>query len=160
MYYYQLINDQSIVGTANALVAGWGNVGGGATYAIMVSLYDHLRSKMGTHKAWRVAFAIVPVPALLFVALITVVFGTDHPKGKWAQRQASILIIVPLLSNTPSSVHRHDNQPGGEAIDLEADKMKGEVPVSEVVVAVNEPLTLDDGLKMLGNPLTWLPTLA
>jgi NNP family nitrate/nitrite transporter-like MFS transporter len=32
--------DKNIVGTANALVGGWGNLGGGATYAIMVSLYS------------------------------------------------------------------------------------------------------------------------
>ena len=32
------------------------------------------------------AFAIVPVPILLFVALITLLIGTDHPNGKWSDR--------------------------------------------------------------------------
>jgi NNP family nitrate/nitrite transporter-like MFS transporter len=53
----------------------------------MVSLYDRLRlDGLTQHKAWRAAFAIVPVPILLFVAILTLVFGTDCPAGKWSQR--------------------------------------------------------------------------
>lgn len=70
----------------------------------MVALYDRLRSDgLSLHSAWRgatsgltktttnscsctAAFAIVPVPVLLFVACATLLFGTDHPNGKWADR--------------------------------------------------------------------------
>lgn len=41
------------------------------------------------------AFAVVPVPILLFVALITLIFGTDHPNGKWSDRHK---VPVPLPS--------------------------------------------------------------
>jgi hypothetical protein len=32
--------------------------------------------------AWRAAFAIVPVPILLFTVVLVILFGTDHPAGK------------------------------------------------------------------------------
>lgn len=41
------------------------------------------------------AFAVVPVPILFFVALITLIFGTDHPNGKWADRHK---VSAPLPS--------------------------------------------------------------
>jgi NNP family nitrate/nitrite transporter-like MFS transporter len=46
--------------TFSAIIPG--NMGGGATFAIMTSLFQALRDKYGlsTHVAWRAAFAIVP----------------------------------------------------------------------------------------------------
>lgn len=41
---------------------------------------------MSSHNAWRAAFAIVPVPLLLTVATLTLIFGTDCPAGKWSSR--------------------------------------------------------------------------
>lgn len=52
----------------------------------MVALYERLHQTLSQHVAWRVAFAAVPVPILLFTAAITLIFGTDHPCGKWEQR--------------------------------------------------------------------------
>lgn len=37
---------------------------------------------LSSHKAWRVCFAVVPVPILLFVAIATLVLGTDCPAGE------------------------------------------------------------------------------
>ncbi|KAE9404101.1 MFS general substrate transporter [Gymnopus androsaceus JB14] len=90
----------SIVGMANAIVAGLGNSGGGATYAVMVALYHQLHRNLSQHLAWRVAFLVVPVPALLLVALMVVIFGTDHPSGKWSttsQSSAHLLRSALLL---------------------------------------------------------------
>lgn len=98
--------DKNIVGRANALVGGWGNAGGGFTFIIMVALYNKLRDDgLSAHSAWRgtsntlqwralcvdssfhaAAFAIVPVPVLLFVAAAVMIFGTDHPNGAWKDR--------------------------------------------------------------------------
>ena len=50
--------DTSVVGRANALVAGWGNSGGGFTFIIMVALYDRLvRDRLSLHSAWRGALS-------------------------------------------------------------------------------------------------------
>ncbi|KAF9045791.1 MFS general substrate transporter [Hymenopellis radicata] len=133
----------NIVGTANALVAGWGNAGGGATYAIMVSLYENLRRQTGMHKAWRVAFAAVPVPVLIFVAGITLLFGSDHPAGKWSQRHDAVEL-----------------PPRHAATDSIANVKKDSTVVTEVDVAINESLTRESAKEILINPLTYLPALA
>lgn len=54
----------------------------------MVALFQRLTNNDGLspHSAWRAAFAIVPVPALITVAILILVFGSDHPAGKWSDR--------------------------------------------------------------------------
>ena len=57
------------------------------TFVIMIALYNGLLSAgLTSSVAWRAAFAIVPVPFLLLVAAAVMVFGTDHPAGKWSDR--------------------------------------------------------------------------
>lgn len=48
-----------IVGTANAVVGGWGNLGGGFTFILMPGLFQ-LVKKCGAHEflAWKIAVAI------------------------------------------------------------------------------------------------------
>jgi MFS transporter, NNP family, nitrate/nitrite transporter len=71
----------------NALVGGWGNAGGGITFVVMIALFNKLREDgLSSSTSWRAAFAIVPVPILLTVAAMCLIFGTDHPAGKWSQR--------------------------------------------------------------------------
>ena len=54
---------------------------------VMIALYDGLISAgLIPSVAWRAAFVIVPVPFLLLVAIAVMVFGTDHPAGKWSDR--------------------------------------------------------------------------
>ena len=58
---------------------------------VMIALYNGLLSAgLMPSVAWRAAFAIVPVPILLLVATATMVFGTDHPAGKWSDRHKAI----------------------------------------------------------------------
>jgi len=76
---------------ANAIVGGLGNSGGGVTFLVMTALYDGLLSAgLVPSVAWRAAFAVVPVPCLLLVATAILVFGTDHPAGKWCDRHKAI----------------------------------------------------------------------
>jgi len=164
--------DKSVVGSANALVGGWGNMGGGVTFVVMVSLYDRLRHDgLSQHVAWRAAFAIVPVPILLITAALVLLFGTDHPAGKWNQRHT-------LPATALSIAHGHRVVvDADEHLDLKpklsADGEKGQeatvsvntaevekLYTSEVDVAVNERLTWDTALLILTNHLTWLPALA
>jgi NNP family nitrate/nitrite transporter-like MFS transporter len=57
----------------------------------MIALYDGLLSAgLIPSVAWRAAFVIVPVPFLLLVAIAIMVFGTDHPAGKWSDRHKAI----------------------------------------------------------------------
>lgn len=54
----------------------------------MISLYSSLVNSRGLSSAvaWRTSFAVVPVPILLFVAFITLWYGTDCPAGAWSAR--------------------------------------------------------------------------
>ncbi|KAJ7847087.1 nitrate/nitrite porter [Mycena olivaceomarginata] len=162
--------DKNIVGTANAFVAGWGNTGGGATFAIMVSTYSSLRSDgLSQHSSWRAAFALVPVPILLSVAALTLLFGQDHPAGAWSQRHT-------LPATAAAIAHGHhvridpdeklvpdskDEQASKEAdVQVHPVEESGENVTSTVDFAVNEALTFKTGMEILANPLTWLPALA
>ncbi|KAG6864420.1 hypothetical protein C0991_009633 [Blastosporella zonata] len=156
--------DKNCVGTVNALVGGWGNMGGGATFAIMTSLYATLRSNgMTQHVAWRVSFAIVPAPCLITVAILILVCGQDHPAGRWSERHN-------FPANTPAEKHTYPGSndqhpeaqvgihPGGvheTAADVDANMIN-----STVDVAVNEVLTSKAAARIISNPLTWLPALA
>jgi NNP family nitrate/nitrite transporter-like MFS transporter len=49
----------------------------------MVALYQSLIGRgLTDSQSWRASFALVPVPILWFVAIITLWLGTDHPAGK------------------------------------------------------------------------------
>lgn len=82
------------------------------------------------------AFAIVPVPILIFVALITLIFGTDHPNGKWADRHKM---------NTSLATAGVDGATPRMSDDMEAHRV-GEKPEAEktedaVNVDVKEAMT-------------------
>jgi NNP family nitrate/nitrite transporter-like MFS transporter len=83
--------DKNVVGTANALVGGWGNSGGGITYFLMPVIYDSLKKDQGlsSHVAWRVSF-IVPFILINSVALGLLLLTDDTPTGKWADRAAAV----------------------------------------------------------------------
>lgn len=81
--------DKNVVGTANALTGGLGNLGGGVTYFVMPAVYSSLvRDGLATHKAWRVSF-IVPGILIVFVALCLLLLCDDTPTGKWNDRFAA-----------------------------------------------------------------------
>ena len=81
--------DKNIVGTSNAIIAGFGNAGGGVTYFLMPSIYDSLLSNgLTPHTAWRVAF-VVPGIVILAVAAGLFLLCQDTPTGKWADRHAA-----------------------------------------------------------------------
>lgn len=78
--------DKNVVGTANAIAAGFGNAGGGVTYFLMPAIYDSfLKRGLTPHTAWRVSF-IVPGIIIVFVALCLLFLCEDTPVGKWSER--------------------------------------------------------------------------
>ncbi|KAF7367593.1 Nitrate/nitrite transporter [Mycena sanguinolenta] len=156
--------DSSVVGRANAFVGGWGNMGGGAAFAIMVSTYSSLRSDgLSEHSAWRVAFAAVPVPILLSVAVLTLVLGQDHPAGAWSQRHNLPATAVALEHGHHVYIDANEQTPAEhkdkKERPVETGKTFGNV-ISVVDFAVNESLTFESGMEILASPLTWLPALA
>ncbi|KAJ7215113.1 major facilitator superfamily domain-containing protein [Mycena haematopus] len=141
-----------------------GKYGGGAAFAIMVSTYSSLRSDgLSEHSAWRVAFAVVPVPILLSVAALTLLFGQDHPAGAWSQRHNLPATAVAIAHghhvHIDADEQSHETLEHEKARPVETGEEFGSV-TSVVDFAVNESLTFESGMKILASPLTWLPALA
>ncbi|TFK51422.1 nitrate transporter [Heliocybe sulcata] len=161
--------DKNVVGRANALAGGWGNSGGGFTFIIMIALFNRLLADgLSSHVAWRASFAIVPVPILFFVAILTLVFGTDHPAGKWSDRHK---LPIAHRKLDEEQVAQNDQEMVKQEVNANAEKVSrrdaqvtvapvGDEPIiSELDVAVNKDLTWDVAYSTLVNPLTWLPAL-
>ncbi|CCX12218.1 major facilitator superfamily domain-containing protein [Pyronema domesticum] len=79
--------DKSVVGTANALMAGLGNAGGGITYFVMPAIFDSFVKNQGLtpRVSWRVSF-IVPFILITATALGMLLFCEDTPTGPWSER--------------------------------------------------------------------------
>jgi MFS transporter, NNP family, nitrate/nitrite transporter len=74
---------KSVVGTANAAAAGWGNLGGGATQILMPLLVSALAS-LGVEAwlGWRLAM-LVPAAAMLALGLVYARATQDTPAGNF-----------------------------------------------------------------------------
>ena len=96
--------DKNVVGTSNALTAGWGNAGGGITYFVMPAIFDSLvaRQHLTAHVAWRVAF-IVPFILITTTAIVMLLFCPDAPTGRWSDRD---IAITRNLSSTEGGLRR------------------------------------------------------
>ena len=83
--------DKSVVGTANALAAGFGNAGSGITYFVMPAIFNSLVHRQGLteHVAWRVAF-VVPFILITATAVAMILTCPDTPTGKWSSRNRDV----------------------------------------------------------------------
>ncbi|KAF8749403.1 Nitrate transporter [Rhizoctonia solani] len=115
--------DKNVVGTANALVGGWGNMGGGITFIIMVSLFQQLiHSGLSDHIAWRVAFVAVPYRD---IGPVMVQEKEVDEKDFDKEKSQGVSVQVKEVSDAPNNIQ------------------------SELDVAVNEPLTLKTAMAIL-----------
>lgn len=85
---------KEVVGTANALVGGWGNLGGGVTQIVMGSALfplfklffenDERTSEEVANLAWRTV-CIVPAVVAFSTGVIVYLISDDAPKGNYAE---------------------------------------------------------------------------
>ena len=78
----------TIVGSANAVSAGWGNAGAGITHLIMPYIYSGIKNQQPAFIAWRCAF-FIPAFAQIIIGLAVLVFGQDLPDGNYAELRKS-----------------------------------------------------------------------
>lgn len=166
--------DKNVVGTANALTAGWGNAGGGITYFVMPAIFDSLvaNQNLTPHTAWRVAF-VIPFILITSVAAGMLLLCEDCPSGKWSTRQTAVSdnlhargLSTP--SDTPSLSEKTPNETSAEAAaaaeakrenhnneadmsDSELDNLKTEV--------IRDP-TLMDSIRVSFAPQTLVVAIA
>ena len=135
--------DKNIIGSANALSAGWGNAGGGVTFFLMPAVVASLMNHHGISRywAWRVAFLVCPLVIILTVAIASLIFGEDTPTGSWSARisqnktQAVGREMVALAgSKTNGEEHRASAEPHSQSKHAEAN------PASEVQIPLMDGL--------------------
>lgn len=82
-FWCSIMYSGNIVGTANATAAGWGNLGGGVTNALMPQIVKGLKKGgMTQDKAWRVSQTI-PASALLLTGIASFFLTDDCPDGNY-----------------------------------------------------------------------------
>jgi NNP family nitrate/nitrite transporter-like MFS transporter len=83
-YHTSVMFAPSIVGTANATTAGWGNLGGGITQMVMPLIFaGFVGLGFISADAWRYSM-IVPGAALLIMSAVYYFYTTDFPEGNLA----------------------------------------------------------------------------
>mmetsp|Transcript_30890 Transcript_30890/g.55997 ORF Transcript_30890/g.55997 Transcript_30890/m.55997 type:complete len:514 (-) Transcript_30890:311-1852(-) len=89
-YWTSRMFTKEVVGTANALVGGWGNLGGGVTQLVMGSLLFPLFKTFygngpdAAEKAWRTV-CIVPAVVAFATGCIVYFISDDCPKGNYKE---------------------------------------------------------------------------
>jgi NNP family nitrate/nitrite transporter-like MFS transporter len=89
-YHTSVMFAPNLVGTANAMAAGWGNMGGGVTLIVMPFLFTGFIS-LGylDEQAWRYSM-IIPGAVLFLMAFIYYFFTQDTPSGNFTKREVVI----------------------------------------------------------------------
>merc|ERR1719201_1526955 len=86
-YWTTTMFNREVAGTANAIVGGWGNLGGGVTQLVMGSvLFPIFKTGMSTENAWRSVCA-VPAFVVLCWAGTMIFISDDSPKGNYDKLQ-------------------------------------------------------------------------
>lgn len=75
---------KEFVGTANAMTAGWGNLGGGVTQILMVGIWNAFQTGYDSETAWRLSF-LVPASIVLLVAIGQIFLADDCPRGNYKE---------------------------------------------------------------------------
>ena len=86
-YWSSRMFTKEVVGTANALCGGWGNLGGGVTQLVMGSALFPLFKVFydgDSEKAWRTV-AIVPAVVAFTSGVVVYMISDDAPKGNYAE---------------------------------------------------------------------------
>jgi NNP family nitrate/nitrite transporter-like MFS transporter len=84
-YHTSVMFAPNVVGTANATVAGWGNMGGGATLIIMPLIFSaFVGAGYMDAEAWRSAM-MIPGFALFIMGFVYYFFTQDTPDGNLSE---------------------------------------------------------------------------
>jgi len=97
-YWCSRMFAKEVVGTANALAAGWGNLGGGVTQLVMGSLLFPLFKSViydnDAEKAWRTV-CVIPAIVAFGTGICIYLFSEDSPKGNYgAMKKAGLMAEV------------------------------------------------------------------
>lgn len=83
-FWCSVMFNAKIVGSANAVSAGWGNMGAGLTHILMPYLYSAFQTSQPNFIAWRCCFFFCGALQVL-VGLAVLQFGQDLPDGNYEE---------------------------------------------------------------------------
>jgi NNP family nitrate/nitrite transporter-like MFS transporter len=85
-YWTSVMFSKQVVGSANALAAGWGNLGAGATYLITPFLFDlvTVNGTVSDSMGWRITL-LFPAFFMVIVGICLYLYSDDCPQGNYAQ---------------------------------------------------------------------------
>lgn len=93
-FHTSVMFDKKIVGTANAVAGGWGNLGGGVTNMVMPLIFaGFVGAGYLPESAWRLAM-IVPGVMLLIFSFLYYRFTKDTPAGNFDEVPVSSSSVV------------------------------------------------------------------
>lgn len=93
-YHTSVMFDKKIVGTANAVAGGWGNLGGGVTNMVMPLVFaGFVGAGYLPESAWRLAM-IIPGVALLLFSVLYYRYTKDTPAGNFDELETTTAAIV------------------------------------------------------------------
>ncbi|KAF9308643.1 High-affinity nitrate transporter 2.1 [Podila horticola] len=88
-YWASRMFSSNIVGTANAICGGFGNMGAGVSYFLIPLIYNAIALGLPPHQAWRVTF-VVPACLCILMAAVDYFLGDDCPENAWKNRDSSL----------------------------------------------------------------------
>ncbi|MFO7448084.1 MAG: NarK family nitrate/nitrite MFS transporter [Ignavibacteriaceae bacterium] len=84
-FHTSMMFSPNIVGTANAVSAGWGNLGGGVTNLVMPLIFSAIIGLgYAANEAWRIAM-VLPGLVLLVLAFVYYKYTKDTPAGNYSE---------------------------------------------------------------------------
>ncbi|KAF9904645.1 High-affinity nitrate transporter 2.1 [Linnemannia zychae] len=148
-YWASRMFSSNIVGTANAICGGFGNMGAGVSYFLIPLFYNAFALALPPHQAWRVTF-VVPACLCILMAAADYFLGDDCPGDEWKSQDSSQDVEKHGMPRTASDC---DSITTGKSDDEKPTGLK-ETPSSAVRIPglVSQPSFLVDLLSQLKNP--------
>ncbi|KAK9839619.1 hypothetical protein WJX81_001376 [Elliptochloris bilobata] len=87
-FWSSMMFSPNVVGTANSIVGGWGNAGGGVTQIVMPYITVGIAKYQPETLAWRYAF-LVPACCHVVIAFLILAFAQDLPDGQYNHLEKS-----------------------------------------------------------------------
>ncbi|KAG0364808.1 High-affinity nitrate transporter 2.1 [Mortierella sp. AD032] len=151
-YWASRMFSSNIVGTANAICGGFGNMGAGVSYFLIPLIYNAFALGLPPHQAWRVTF-VVPACLCILIAIADYFLGDDCPGDEWKNRDSSLEGHDFEKHGLPRTASDCDSM---DTSDLDDEKPTGrkETTANAVRVSgpVKQPSVLVDLLSQLKNP--------
>jgi NNP family nitrate/nitrite transporter-like MFS transporter len=142
----------SVVGTANAITGGWGNLGGGITYLLMPAIYDGIRHRLPQSKTWRVVY-VVPAAICILVAIAVLMFGVDTPQGDWLKVRQSELEAVAVKDKEKEKETDSDGKGDKDSNDVVIKTVeRDDESIKDVKRNESAMMAIIGSFKVLANP--------